>query len=216
MGGLVYWLLLSNRDNNNDKRNFYGKKCRVSKTGQHDTSPFGFKSTRICQFWLCIEGTSDATGLFGHHLYFDNFFSWNDLETFIFAKLLKRDEKIHHTPLDMKKGKDMRRGMDFYVGSGWTIMKSCSLVTIVAQPAQKSLEERRMVEDYNTNMGFVDKMGMLKSFYNVVQKSRMWWYHIFWYSVDVFLVNSYIFFWARVERKSLNLKTFNNAWADRC
>jgi hypothetical protein len=50
------------------------------------------------------------------------------------------------------------------------------------------------VKDYNENMGFVDKADMLKALYEVNRKSRKWWHRIFWYFLDVTVVNAFIIY----------------------
>ena len=69
-----------------------------------------------------------------------------------------------------------------------------------------------LVKDYNANMGFVDKMDMLKSIYEVDRKSKKWWPRIFWYFVDISVVNAYIIFKNRSQGKSISLKLFRRSF----
>jgi hypothetical protein len=52
----------------------------------------------------------------------------------------------------------------------------------------------KLVKDYNENMGFVDKADMLKALYEVNRKSQKWWHRIFWYFLDVTVVNAFIIY----------------------
>lgn len=71
-----------------------------------------------------------------------------------------------------------------------------------------------LVRDYNKNMGFVDKLDMLKAIYELNRKSKKWWHRIFWYLLDISLVNSYIIFKERsntLQSATLKLKDFRIA-----
>ena len=66
-----------------------------------------------------------------------------------------------------------------------------------------------IVKRYNEHMGYVDKMDMLKSLYEVNRKSKKWWHRFFFYFVDVSLVNAFILFKKRSDSEALlSLKIF--------
>lgn len=56
-----------------------------------------------------------------------------------------------------------------------------------------------MVKNYNKNMGGVDLHDQLRGYYAVGTKSRKWWRYLFWFCVDVGIVNSFL-----LERKAVN------------
>jgi hypothetical protein len=48
-------------------------------------------------------------------------------------------------------------------------------------------------------MGHVNKADMLKSCYEIDRKSKRWWLRIFWYFIDVTIVNTFTLFRQRCE-----------------
>jgi len=72
----------------------------------------------------------------------------------------------------------------------------------------------QMAKDYNHSMGYVDKADMLKSCYQISQKSKKWWHRIFWHFVDVTLVNAFIIYKLILLQKNLSLKDFRLSVAD--
>ncbi|CAH1995165.1 unnamed protein product [Acanthoscelides obtectus] len=73
----------------------------------------------------------------------------------------------------------------------------------------------RLFLEYNKHMGYVDKLDMLKSIYELDRKSKKWWLRIFWYLLDISLVNAYIIFKNRntttKSGKCMTLKDFKLA-----
>ncbi|CAH2000325.1 unnamed protein product [Acanthoscelides obtectus] len=73
----------------------------------------------------------------------------------------------------------------------------------------------RLVLEYNKHMGYVDKVDMLKPIYELDRKSKKWWLRIFWYLLDISLVNAYIIFKNRntttKSGKCMTLKDFKLA-----
>nr|CAH7764664.1 unnamed protein product [Callosobruchus chinensis] len=175
--------------------------------------------------------TQDLIGK-GHHLYFDNFFNSIDLQKYLQRRFIyacgtaRKGRK--DTPLDIKEDNSMERGQsdwrvskDALVYLKWKDRKAVLFISnhhdptnvesVFRKKKDGSLEEipcPKLVKEYNANMGFVDKMDMLKSIYEVDRKSKKWWQRILWYFVDVSLVNSYILFKKRSQGKSLSLKIF--------
>lgn len=65
-----------------------------------------------------------------------------------------------------------------------------------------------IVKDYNQYMGYVDKVDMLKSTYEIDRKSRRWWTRIFWYFVDITVNNAFIIYKQLKADNKLTLKDF--------
>ncbi|KAJ8913155.1 hypothetical protein NQ315_006073 [Exocentrus adspersus] len=65
-----------------------------------------------------------------------------------------------------------------------------------------------MVTDYKAHMGYVDKVDMLKSVYEIDRKSKKWWHHILWYFVDICVVNSFILLKTKADSTIPTLKNF--------
>lgn len=139
-----------------------------------------------------------------------------------------------NTPIDIKEDNQLARGE-----SDWRISKDGTVfikwkdrkgvlflsnhhnpedIDTVSRKKKDGTSEEitcpKLVKDYNANMGFVDKMDMLKSIYEVDRKSKKWWHRIFWYFLDVSLVNAFIIFKSRAAGKSLTLKMFRLAVAN--
>ena len=56
-----------------------------------------------------------------------------------------------------------------------------------------------VVKNYNKNMGGVALHDQLRGYYAVVTKSRKCWRYLFWFCVDVSIVNSFL-----LEQKAVN------------
>lgn len=59
-------------------------------------------------------------------------------------------------------------------------------------------------------MGYVDAFDMYKSIYEIDRKSKKWWHRIFWYFLDMTVVNAFIIFKKRSVSSAniLSLKDF--------
>ena len=57
-------------------------------------------------------------------------------------------------------------------------------------------------------MGCVDKADMLRSLYTIDRKAKRSWLRLFWYFVDVSIVNSFILYTLSNTGRSLKLKEF--------
>ena len=57
------------------------------------------------------------------------------------------------------------------------------------------------MEVYNRNMGGVDKFDQLKERYAIGRRSTKWWHMIFYYLVDMAIINSFILMNCAKRRK---------------
>ncbi|KAJ8926403.1 hypothetical protein NQ314_021189 [Rhamnusium bicolor] len=87
-------------------------------------------------------------------------------------------------------------------------MEICSIPRKEKDGSSKDIRCPNIVRDYNAHMGYVDKMDMLKSIYEIDRKSKKWWHRIMWYFLDVSIVNSFILFKHRTGSSIPNLKVF--------
>ncbi|XP_051167624.1 piggyBac transposable element-derived protein 4-like [Leptopilina boulardi] len=65
-----------------------------------------------------------------------------------------------------------------------------------------------VASDYNKHMGYVDYSDRLVATYKIDRKSKRWWLRLFWYFVDVTVVNSFIIFKNENSQSTLTLKEF--------
>ena len=178
------------------------------------------------------ELSTDLIGK-GHYLYFDNFFNSIELQKQLQKQCIyacgtaRKGRK--DSPLDIKDDKDMQRGesdwrvsKDGLVYMKWKDKKGVLFISNHHNPTKIESVGRKqkdgtiqdvncpsLVKDYNANMGFVDKMDMLKSIYEVDRKSKTKsWPRIFWYFVDISVVNAYIILKNLSQEKSISLKLF--------
>ena len=52
----------------------------------------------------------------------------------------------------------------------------------------------KVISDYNTHMGGVNKADQLLSYYSFTRRTMKWWKRVFFHLVDVAIVNSYIMY----------------------
>lgn len=72
----------------------------------------------------------------------------------------------------------------------------------------KSVECPKMCSDCNKHMGYVDNADHLLSTYKIDRKSKKWWLRLFWYFIDLTIVNSFVIYNNINNKKSLTLKKF--------
>lgn len=174
--------------------------------------------------------TSDLKNLY-HEIYFDNFFNSVDLmiylkENGILACGTVRKDRSQ-LPKKQREDKKMKLGeyecRTSFKGLAWVKWIDKKPVHFLSNFHDPHISETckrkqkngskidvpcpKLANDYNKNMGFVDKMDMLKSLYEISRKAKKWWHRIFWYFVDITIVNSYIIY-RKIHNADMNLKKF--------
>lgn len=175
--------------------------------------------------------TTDLFGKF-HEVYFDNYFTSLPLMHYlrmngVYACGTVRKHRVG-LPSDFENEKTMSRGEfqfrcseEGLVSMFWKDRKGIYFlsnyhdVTDVMSVGRRNKDGSReeitcpkLVKDYNENMGFVDKADMLKALYEVNRKSRKWWHRIFWYILDVTVVNAFIIYREQTNDMKTNLMKF--------
>ena len=173
-----------------------------------------------------------------HKVFFDNFF------TSVSLMVSLRNNHIYACgtvrrgrsglPKKEKHDKEMKRGdsdgRTSYLGISWLKWmdrRSVQFISNFHSPLVGTTVSRKekdgteivipcpkLVKDYNTHMGYVDKADMLKSLYEIDRKCRKWWHRIFWHFVDVTITNAFIMYALRSEGAHFSLKTFRLAVVD--
>lgn len=175
----------------------------------------------------------------GHYVYYDNYFNSVPLQKKLQSEMIYACGTIRrgrrNLPDDILDDKHMKRGQsDWRISKDglaylkWMDRKGVHFLSNYSDPSTNAGTSRKqkdgtienincplLVVEYNKNMGFVDKLDMLKSIYELDRKSKKWWHRIFWYLLDVSLVNAYIIFKHRSNtsqsRTTLSLKNFKIA-----
>lgn len=160
------------------------------------------------------ELTSKLEGKF-FKIYADNFFSSIPLAKYLSEKGIGycgtiRSNRKHIPDLTkdagMKQGdSDWRMEPNGVSVTKWMDNKAVHFISNMHNPLEEKQTTRRQKDgtmrqvpgrkvgsDYNKNMGFVDKADMLRALYQCDRKSRKWWHRIFFYFLDVTLVNAYV------------------------
>ncbi|XP_066581313.1 piggyBac transposable element-derived protein 4-like [Prorops nasuta] len=191
--------------------------------------------TESCEKQLGARVVKDLTReLVGknHHVYFDNFFTAVDLlislkKDNIFACGTVRSNRAG-LPKSVISDKEMERGQyDFRTSKTgiswikWMDKKGVHFLSNYHDPSEVTTVNRRqrdgtlvkvdcpvICSDYNKYMGFVDSADRLISTYKIDRKSKKWWHRIFWYFIDVAVVNSFIIYKKINTDKSVTLKKF--------
>lgn len=175
--------------------------------------------------------TRDLVGK-GHHIYFDNFFNSIALQKQLQAELIYACGTVRSNrkglPDDIKADKELTRGeSDWRISKDglafikWRDRKCVLFLGNHHNPSIESTVSRKqkdgtsqsvvcpaMGKDYNKHMGYVDKLDMLKSVYEIDRKSRKWYHRILWYFVDLSIINSFIIFKQRAQSTAPTLKNF--------
>ena len=154
----------------------------------------------------------------GYHLYFDNFFSCPDLA----LKLLERKTysiatartNRKHFPRELQPAASaLPRGqhVSSLVFDGkvqclvWKDKKAVAFINTICDPNETTTVARRnldgsqtqvscpsAVKHYNANMGGVDLADQKRKAYTCTKKSKKWYMRLFWYLIDIAIVNAHI------------------------
>ncbi|KAJ8932804.1 hypothetical protein NQ314_014508 [Rhamnusium bicolor] len=133
----------------------------------------------------------------GHHIYFDNFFNSVQLQKDLQADLIYACGTVRTNrkglPADMKSDKDLTQRGDFdwrvskdglvfvkwkdrkivsFLSNYQNPLEICSIPRKEKDGSSKDIRCPNIVRDYNAHMGYVDKMDMLKSIYEIDRKSK--------------------------------------------
>ena len=148
-------------------------------------------------------------------LAFDNFFTTCDLmnalfEDGIYACGTVRSNR-RNLPGMLKRKDKVKRGEFQFATRGvvsatkWQDSKPVTMLSTAHSPADTSMVYRtnkdgtktqvgcpKVVEIYNSIMGGVDHFDQLVERYCISRRSRKWWHRIFYWLIDLAVVNSYI------------------------
>lgn len=153
-----------------------------------------------------------------HEVYFDNFFNSVSLQTYLHKNSIYGCGTVRKTrknfPKDFMNDKEMERGdVDWHMSNTglmalkWKDNKPVYFLSNFHSPqnievisrkqkdgSRKDFNCVKLVNDYNKHMGYVDKMDMYKSCYELDRKSKKWWQRIFWHFLDLTVVNAFLIF----------------------
>lgn len=112
----------------------------------------------------------------------------------------------------LKQGESLFRRKDNLVATAWKDKRVVHFLSTQSNPVGDETVNRKqrdgtvnqvpsapVVKSYNKNMGGVDLHDQMRGYYAVGAKARKWWRYIFWFCLDVGIVNSFI-----LERKVPN------------
>ena len=112
----------------------------------------------------------------------------------------------------LKQGESLFRRREDLVATMWKDKRFVHFLSTQSNPTGDETVNRKqrdgtiiqvpsvpVVRSYNQNMGGVDLHDQLRGYYAVGTKSRKWWRYLFWFCVDVSIVNAFI-----LEKKALN------------
>lgn len=154
---------------------------------------------------------------------FDNFFTSVPLLERLYEKdiysvgTIRKDRA--NLPEMMKTNDKLRRGEFMFKMSGnlaavkWQDSKPVTLLTTAVSPKDVTTVKRKnkdgsretvycpnVVDLYNRYMGGVDKFDQKKERYAIGRRSVKWWHRIFYFLIDLAIVNSYILY--QISRRS--------------
>ena len=170
------------------------------------------------------------------HFFFDNFFSNVPLAKFLRTKntycvATARVDRVSW-PIALSKKKDLNRQLkrgDYrseIVSPGvqcfaWKDKKVVPFINTVCKPSSLTTVKRKKkdgsiidvscpqsVQLYNKYMGGVDMADQLRKTYSCRRRSRKWWLPLFYFLVDISVVNSYILHRNTPHLTKLTLKEF--------
>ena len=172
----------------------------------------------------------------GHFLFFDNYFSTVSLAQFLRTKntyciaTARTDRTAWPTNLKNKKTlkQHLKRGdhRSQIVSPGvqcfmWMDKKVVPFINTICNPSSLTTVKRKKkdgstvnvscplsVQLYNKYMGGVDMADQLRKAYSCRRRSRKWWLPLFYFMVDISVVNSYILHRDTPHASKLTIKEF--------
>ena len=78
------------------------------------------------------------------------------------------------------------------------ISSSCSAQPVTVNTRRETVRKPAVVNAYNQSMNGVDVSDQLTVFYSFVRKTRKWWRKLFFYFMEVTIVNSFLLYRASV------------------
>ena len=172
----------------------------------------------------------------GYHLYFDNFFSSVDLahdllqdDLYCVATTRTNRKKWPTSMKDTKaQNKALKRGehISTVVGGSvecivWKDNKCVPFINTITQPGLHTTVPRKQkdgrhqdvscplpVKLYNQHMGGVDLADSRRKLYSCSRKLRRWWMRLFYFLVDVSVINSHVLTQESPQCFKLSLKEY--------
>lgn len=169
--------------------------------------------------------TRNFTGK-NHHVFYDNFFSTvklaeDLLEDQIYSCATTRANRKDF-PKDLaannphvkrlKQAEALFRRKNNVIATTWKDKKLVHFISTESNPVGNETVNRKqrdgtivqvptvpVVKTYNKSMGGVDLHDQLRGYYALGTKSRKWWRYLFWFCIDLSIVNAFI-----LEQKAIN------------
>ncbi|PSN37906.1 hypothetical protein C0J52_19512 [Blattella germanica] len=164
----------------------------------------------------------------GYNILFDNYFKSVSLEDNLNQRGLPSCGTVRSDRKglpQLKQDRDLSRGeCDYAVRSDgiacvkWKDKRCVMFLSTIESPQEMSTVNRKesdgsitqiqcpsIAKTYHANMGCVDKADMLRSLYTIDRKTKRTWLRLFWYFVDVSIVNSCILYSLSNTGRSLKL-----------
>ena len=169
--------------------------------------------------------TPNFTGK-NHHVFCDNFFTRVSLAEDLLndniylcgttranCKEFPKELTANNSQVKcLKQGESFFRRREDLVATVWKDKRFVHFLSTQSNPTGEETVNRKqqdgtiiqvpsvpVVRSYNQNMGGVDLHDQLRGYYAVGTKARKWWWYLFWFCVDVSIVNVFI-----LEKKVLN------------
>lgn len=172
--------------------------------------------------------TRNFTGK-NHHVFYDNFFSTvklaeDLLEDQIYSCATTRANRKDF-PKDLaannphvkrlKQGEALFRRKNNVIATTWKDKKLVHFISTESNPVGNETVNRKqrdgtivqvptvpVVKTYNKSMGGVDLHDQLRGYYALGTKSRKWWRYLFWFCIDLSIVNAFILEQKAIDHRS--------------
>lgn len=112
----------------------------------------------------------------------------------------------------LKQGEALFRRKNNVIATTWKDKKLVHFISTESNPVGNESVNRKqrdgtivqvptvpVVKTYNKSMGGVDLHDQLRGYYALGTKSRKWWRYLFWFCIDLSIVNAFI-----LEQKAIN------------
>ena len=153
----------------------------------------------------------------GHHIYTDRYYTSIPLANTLYGHKtaftgtsnqmrVGLPEEIRHPPLRLRDNEVKAFRNNHLLALEWRAAKkkkslvmistedSACEVTVTSRATNRETTKPKVVDHYNWSMNGVDRADQHTVYYSFIRRSRKWWRKLFFWLVEVTMVNSYILY----------------------
>ncbi|KAK3754657.1 hypothetical protein QZH41_003873 [Actinostola sp. cb2023] len=166
-----------------------------------------------------VRDLTETLSAKNHHVFCDNCFTSVELAKYLLTKNtylcgtirsnrkgFPKELKVNEPAVKrLKVGESVLRRKNEMVATTWKDKRLVHFLSTQSNPVGNDTVNRKqrdgtvvqvpsspVVKSYNNNMGAVDRSDQMRGYYSCGRKSKKWWQYLFFFCVDVAIVNAHV------------------------